>query len=200
MYTVVGPVQSATHIVHSQTSGVHSLAFGTQTSQLFLPLESSIVNVSRVVAVALVALQQGALALLILKLGLPEPLPRYDTLILGLHLVSVAGESVTLLGFRVEIRHGEAAIEVRAEMVHDADGEHDVQTELPRKLAVSEACRSWLTPGVSYFEDFQINAAHGHRRTCQCVGVRMSSQSQLAVGEVMSAVWCSVSMGVWRFE
>ena len=54
----------------------------------------------------------------------PQPLE------LLVDLVAVKGDLVCVLGLGPEVGHGEALVEVGAEVEHDPDGEHDVHAEL----------------------------------------------------------------------
>lgn len=85
---------------------------------------------------------------------------------LGIDFVLVKGDFVGLAALGPEIGHGEARIEVDAEVVHEADGEHDVHAELERERSMLVnawllACvLKWVSNWLAYFEDFEIGTAH----------------------------------------
>lgn len=68
---------------------------------------------------------------LILEPLVPEIQPsRAQSLQFSVDLVSVHGYLVRLLGLGPKFGDGKALVEVRAEIIHDADREHDVHAEL----------------------------------------------------------------------
>ena len=69
-------------------------------------------------------------ALLLQLPRLPHLLPRHDAVVLGPDLIAVVRDLVALLRPRPEPLDGEAVVEVRSEIVHDANGEHDICAEL----------------------------------------------------------------------
>lgn len=106
------------------------------------------------------ALGLRPLTLLLQLLRLKQLLSRHDPLVLSLDLVSVAGELVALLSLRPEIVHGEAVVEVCAEVVHDANGKHDIHAELRGSL-VSVCCSRVLgTLTTTYLEHLEVETTH----------------------------------------
>lgn len=88
---------------------------------------------------------------------------RLQPLQLLLDLLALVRDLVRLSFFRPEVGHVEFAVEVRAEVVHDADGEENVHAEL-QWLAL----RGWQggraligkNRASKYLEDFKIWAGH----------------------------------------
>lgn len=87
--------------------------------------------------VLLLWLLRCSLALLLELLGLPQLLPRDNALVLGLDLVSILGNLVALFRLGPEAGDGEAVVEVRSEIIHDANREHDICAELMRRVVVN---------------------------------------------------------------
>lgn len=69
-------------------------------------------------------------ALLLLNACLLETLSGQHAVVFNLELFAVARQLVTLLGPRPKVGNGEAMVEVRAKVVHDANGKHDIHAEL----------------------------------------------------------------------
>lgn len=71
-----------------------------------------------------------------------------------------------------EVRYGEARVEVDAEVVHPADGEHDVHAELGGEAVSMDqgGGGGFAGGGDAYFEDLKIGAA----RIVGCKGGRES--------------------------
>lgn len=75
---------------------------------------------------------------------------------LGLNLILLKGNVVGFVLLRPEIGDGEALFEVRAKVVHPADGKHDVHAELGGAL-VREVLDGLLE---GHLEDFEIGSSH----------------------------------------
>lgn len=151
------------HSAHSQTS--------YHTDQLFFLLLSPHNHVSRHVAHsrALILLRLlSLLPLLLLQQSLSELLPRHDPLVLGLDLLPILRQLVAFLGLRPKIVDSKSIVQVRSEVVHDADGEQQIGAELilgKKGKATSQQRRlpSLLEAdgGIrAYLEDFEIDATH----------------------------------------
>jgi len=56
--------------------------------------------------------------------------PLLQMLQLLFDVILLERDRVSLPGLRPEVGHGEARVEIRAEVVHDADWEHNVHAEL----------------------------------------------------------------------
>lgn len=95
--------------------------------------------------------------------SLVEP-PRPKPLQLGLDLVALERHLVGLLRLGPEVGHREPVVEIRAKVVHDPDGEHYVDAELPTQLLAGEGSQVpvpfRVVVGASYLEHFQIQPAH----------------------------------------
>lgn len=76
---------------------------------------------------------------------LPHLLPRHDAVVLGPDLFAVTRDLVALLWLGPEALDGEAVVEVRSEVVHDANGEHDIHAELDRRgpLTLAHPAEWW---------------------------------------------------------
>ena len=66
-------------------------------------------------------------------LGLSQLLSGNNAVVFCFNLFAVMGNLVALLGLRPEARNGETVVEVRAEIIHDADWEHDIHAELDQR-------------------------------------------------------------------
>lgn len=88
------------------------------------PLYLFVLRVVRIAASIL------ALCALLLEASLLEALAGEHALVLDLELLAVARQLVALFGSRPEVGDGEAVIEVRAKVVHDANGKHDIHAKL----------------------------------------------------------------------
>ena len=77
-------------------------------------------------------LRRRTLSLLLQLLRLSQLLPCHNLLILGDDLLSISRHLVALLWLRPESRDGETVVEVCSEIVHDANGKHDIHAELHR--------------------------------------------------------------------
>ncbi len=105
-------------------------------------------------------------ALLLLDACLLETLSGEHTVVFDLELFAVARQLVALLGPRPKVGNGEAVVEVRAKVVHDANGKHDIHAELivSSKSALGEP-QGQGPPGTtrklgSYLEHLQIQTSH----------------------------------------
>ena len=85
---------------------------------------------SRIAPVSLARAQRSALALLLLLLSQAKPLSLNNALVLGLDLFPVARQLVAFLWLWPEIVNGESVVEVRSEVVHDTNREHDIHAKL----------------------------------------------------------------------
>ena len=82
-----------------------------------------------------------------------------------MNLLLLKRNAIRLLRLRPEVGDREAPVEVRAVVVHDRDGEHNVHAELYQLVPLMECGRDEKGRGGglragTYFEDFEIGAAH----------------------------------------
>lgn len=97
--------------------------------------------------------------LLLLPPLLHLQIPRLQPLQLLRNLLALVRDAMRLLGLGPEVRDREFAVQVCAEVVHDADGEENVHAKLSRGLV--EVARGKLrVEGSAYFGDFEIGTAH----------------------------------------
>lgn len=86
-------------------------------------------------------------------LFLPPPLvlqvPRLQPLQLLCNLLSLVRDAMRLLRLGPEVGHRESAIQVRAEVVHDADGEENVHAELDALVVGVVESWGWRTLATS---------------------------------------------------
>ena len=86
-------------------------------------------------------------------LFLPPPLvlqiPRLQPLQLLRDLLALVRDAMRLLRLRPEVGHRESAVQVRAEVVHDADGEENVHAELEALVVGAEESWEWRTLATS---------------------------------------------------
>lgn len=85
----------------------------------------------RIAHLGLVRLRLRLGKLLLLQLlGLSQLLPRENSLVLEDDLLTISRHLVAFLWSGPEVIDGEAIVEVGAEVVHGANGEHDIHAEL----------------------------------------------------------------------
>lgn len=95
------------------------------------------------------------------SLGANRQSPLLQSLQLFGDLFALVGQLVSLAGLGPEVGYGEARVQVGAEVVHDADWEHDVHAELD-EMSVLRTVWCW-SRAHSYLEYLEIRAAHFER-------------------------------------
>lgn len=118
--------------------------------------------------------QAGGLVILTILLErasgrlLQSPVPQVQpsgtqALELSMNLIPLHRQLVRLLGLRPEVGDGEALVEVRTKVEHDAHGEHDIDAELCALELTSRRLDSGKVRGgggAADLEDFEVEAAH----------------------------------------
>lgn len=94
---------------------------------------------------------------------LSQLLSRHYPLVLCLELLPVMRHRVAFLRLGPEVRDREAVVEVRAEVVHEANREHDIHAKLQRArtcVSTEVTIGHALYISMPYLEDFEVEAGH----------------------------------------
>lgn len=135
---------------NSSTIETPPFSFCTLSVRLIVPHKSCSFDVGR--HLVLLAWVSGLLLqAFLLQPGLLEPLSADHLLVLGHHFVAVARYLVALFGARPKAVDGKSVVEVRSEVEHDANWEHDIHAklhwsaQLPEEGSVSSDSRTLKT-------------------------------------------------------
>ena len=82
-----------------------------------------------------------------------------------MYFLSLEGDLVRRFRLGPEVRHGEAVLEVGAEVVHPGNGKHDIHPKLATWRGEIERSHGYIVEGVvyrraSYLEYLKIGTSH----------------------------------------